>query len=117
MVILQISFTGCKPLIKAVDTDFYTGEFVPERYRSVEHILPKSKGGKNNISNYAMTSSDINGKRGNMSLTDWILRYPIFLNNMKNYVNKYFNTEIKGVEHGKEVAKTIKDKYNIDLLA
>ena len=87
----NISFIGCRPLLKEIDTDFYTGKFVSEKYRSVEHIKPKSKGGKDNISNYAMSDRLINSERGNMPLENWIKIHPDYLQNMKNYVKKYWD--------------------------
>jgi len=112
----QISFLGYKPITNNVDIDFYTGKFVPIKRRSIEHILPKSKGGKNNVRNYAMSDMLINSERGNMSMGDWLNIHPNFLQNMKNYVRKYFNFKIDNINHGEEVAKTVKEKYNIDLL-
>lgn len=114
---LLLSFCGCRALTSVIDTDFYTGRFVKESNRSVEHILPKSKGGKNNIKNYAMSNKKINSERGNMPMQSWIKLHPNFLKNMKNYVLKYFNKNIDGIKHGEEVAKTVKEKYGIDLLA
>lgn|SRR5574344_64363 len=112
-----LSFCGYKPLTSVVSTDFYTGKFVKEKCRSVEHILPKSKGGKNNIRNYAMSDKNINSERGNMSMQSWLSIHPDFLQNMKNYVKKYFNLKIDNINHGQEVVKTVKEKYHIDLLA
>lgn len=112
----NIPFIGCKDLLKEVDIDFYTGKFVPKKFRSTEHIKPKSKGGRNNILNYAMSDRQINSERGNMSLDKWIKIHPDYLQNMKNYVKKYWNIKILGVNHGEEVNNTVKKISNIDLL-
>lgn len=114
---MEISFLGCKPLTSKIDTDFYTGKFVDKCHRTVEHITPKSKGGRSNIKNYAMTDSYINSKRSNTDMQGWLDKNPSFLDNMKNYVKKYFKLKILGINHGEEIAKTVKKKYNIDLLA
>lgn len=117
MINTCLSFLGFKPLTDNVCTDFYTGKFVKPKFRSVEHILPKSKGGKNNIRNYAMSDRQVNSERGNMPMKSWLNIHPDYLQNMKNYVKKYMGFNIDGIDHGKEVAKTVNEKYHIDLLA
>lgn len=112
----KVSFLGCKPLIDTVDTDFYTGKLVKVKNRSVEHILPKSKGGKNNIINYAMSDKTVNSERSNMSMQSWLNIHPDYLENMKKYVKKYWNTTILDVKHGQEVNKTLNKKYGINLI-
>lgn len=114
--IFNVSFIGCKELMREIDTDFYTGRFVPEKFRSTEHIKPKSKGGGNNILNYAMSDREVNSERGNMPLEKWIKIHPDYLQNMKNYVKKYWNIKILGVNHGEEVNNTVRRISNIDLM-
>lgn len=110
-----ISFLGHKELLDKIDTDFYTGKRVQRQHRTVEHILPKSFGGENNISNYAMVDSYINSQRSNIGLKNWILLHPEYLKNMKKYVLKYWDTIIDNVKHGQEVNNTVKKLTNIDL--
>lgn len=111
----NIGFEGHKELLDKVDTDFYTGKVVDRQHRTVEHILPKSKGGMNDIKNYAMTDIFINTKRTNTDLKKWLTIHPEYLENMRNYINKYWNTLIDHVFHGREVNKTVKKLINIDL--
>ncbi len=51
---------------------------------------------KSNIFNYAMTDRFINSERGNMPLANWISIHPEYLQNMKNYVKKYWNKQAFG---------------------
>lgn len=113
---LQISFLGYKPITRHISMDFYTGEFVNKEDRSIEHIVPKSKGGRNNPINYAMVSKHINSLRGNMDLDVWLKLHSEYLDNMKRYIKKYWNFKIKNKSHGQEVAKTVLKAYNINLL-
>jgi len=109
-----IHFGSHKQLLNSIDTDFYTGKFVDRNHRSTEHILPKSKNGKSNIKNYAMTDIFVNSKRSNYSLEQWLYIHPDYLENMRAYIEKYWNTIIDKVKHGKEVKKTLK-KLNIEI--
>lgn len=105
---MQIVFLGCRELTRKIDTDFYTGKYVPLKQRSTEHILPKSKGGRSLITNYAMTDVKLNSLRGNLNLKEWLEIHPDYLNNMKSYIKKYWNTPLKGVRYGKEIQRTLK---------
>lgn len=108
-------FMGHHELIKKVSIDFYTGRFVEFNNRSTEHIVPKSKGGISNIKNYVMTDRIVNSDRGNMDLIDWFNIHPNFIQNAKNYITLNLNLKIDGVNHGKEVLKTLIEKYGLDL--
>ena len=111
----NLSFKGCKALTKGVEIDFYTGRYVEPRKRTTEHIIPKSKGGRNDIRNYAMVETSINTERGNKPLLYWLKEHPDYLENMKTYVLIYWNKLINGVRHGEEVAKTVKKIIGIDI--
>ena len=112
-----INFLGYRPITIKVDTDFYTGKFVKIQHRTIEHIVPHSKGGKSIPENYAMTDTYINSKRGNMEMDEWLNLNPKYLDNMKKYVLKYWNLIINKKKHGEQVAKTVLEHYNIDLLS
>lgn len=45
--------------------DFYTGEPLPYEFMSIDHVLPKSLGGPNNVANYVPTTGAVNSKKGN----------------------------------------------------
>lgn len=108
-------FTSYKPLTEKVSTDFYTGKGLSKKRKSIEHLLPKSKGGVSTLSNYAVTDKAINNARGNMDMNKWLRIHPDYLQNMKNYVKKYLSLVINGLNHGEEVYKTVKKISGIDL--
>ncbi len=45
--------------------DQYTGKKLKEEDASIDHVLPRSKGGKNNWENVVITRKEINYKKGN----------------------------------------------------
>lgn len=59
-----------KGLIK-VKYSFYGGKLNPKKL-SIEHIIPRSKGGKNCQSNYVLVNSSQNSDRGNSPLNHYI---------------------------------------------
>ena len=111
---MKVNFTGHHVLLTKIDTDFYSGKFVPLAQRSTEHILPKSKGGKNNIVNYAMVERNLNSDRGNIPLKQWLNIHPDFLQNMQNYIKKYWDIIIDGKQYGKEIQQTL-SKMDINI--
>jgi hypothetical protein len=42
---------------------FYTGQPVPFEKMCIDHVVPKSKGGENNIYNYVLTSQRLNAQK------------------------------------------------------
>ncbi len=44
---------------------FYTGEKLTENEMIIDHVIPKSKGGKDSVYNYVITSQRINTKKNN----------------------------------------------------
>lgn len=52
------------------DTCAYTGKKLKPSERSMEHIVPKSKGGKKEWKNIVLAHRDVNSKRGNKSLEE-----------------------------------------------
>ncbi len=63
------SFTG-KPSKDAIylrdgGVDQYTGKKLKRDEATIDHVLPKSKGGKDEWENLALTSKDINSRKGN----------------------------------------------------
>lgn len=108
-------FTSYRPLTEKVNIGFYTGKRLSKKRKSIEHLLPKSKGGRSTLSNYAVADKKTNNLRGNMDLREWLRLNPQYLDNMKNYVKEYTGLVIRGLNHGEEVWKTVKKVYGIDL--
>lgn len=114
---MQVSFGGhYRPITSRITTDFYTGLFVDRDRRSVEHLVPRSKGGRDEVQNYVMVDAELNRQRDNMSLHQWLKLHPNYIRNMKRYVIKYWNILFNGNPHGESVAQTVKRAYGIDLL-
>lgn len=114
---MQVSFCGYyRPITSRITTDFYTGLFVDRDRRSVEHLVPRSKGGRDEVRNYVMTDAEVNKQRDNVSLHQWLKLHPEYIRNMKRYVKKYWNILFDGCSHGESVAQTVKRAYGIDLV-
>lgn len=43
----------------------YTGQILDKKSSTVDHVLPKSKGGSNDWTNLVLTSKDLNSRKGN----------------------------------------------------
>ena len=72
---------------------------------SLEHLLPKSKGGKTDLSNLVLASKRNNQLRGNQPIS----RY-INLEAMQTYINQFKNVKVKdfnGNEYIKGLLQTI----------
>ena len=114
----NVSMLGyCPPLLRSVSTDFYTGKYVLETRRTVDHIKSRASGGQSHVSNYAMTSASINQEKGSMSLNEFISKHPEYFKNMREYVLKYWDLRVKNIRnYGQVVYNNIKKTSNIDLL-
>lgn len=52
--------------------DFYDGSLLSKDTLTLEHILPKSKGGKTTLNNLVLTSYNNNMRRGNRDIRQFI---------------------------------------------
>lgn len=69
---------------------FY-GDTLTKSTVTLEHLKPKSKGGKNTLSNYVLASKRRNELRGNRDIT----RYATS-ENVINYLTQFLNVEKEG---------------------
>lgn len=53
---------------------------------TAEHLQPKSKGGKDRISNYICDCAECNSARGNTDFYDWIQTLPEFEEKLQDYI-------------------------------
>lgn len=53
---------------------------------TAEHLLPKSKGGKDRISNYICDCAECNSRRGNTDFYNWIQTLPDFEEKLQDYI-------------------------------
>ena len=83
---------------------FY-GDRLDKNNVSLEHLLPKSKGGKTELSNLVLASKEKNNLRGNKPITKFIN-----LEAMQTYINQFKNVKVKdfnGNEYIKGLLQTI----------
>lgn len=94
-----------KGLIK-VKYSFYGGKLNPKK-ASIEHIIPRSKGGKNLQSNYVLVNASQNADRGNSPLLHYIdwEAVGIYLKQFEGVKIKNFN----GDEYIKEILAAINE--------
>lgn len=83
---------------------FY-GDRLNSKNVSLEHLLPRSKGGKTELSNLVLASKEKNQIRGNQPIS----RY-INLEAMQTYINQFKNVKVKdfnGNKYVKDLLQTI----------
>lgn len=58
---------------KIKDNNFcwYCGKELPPSELTIDHVFPRSKGGKNNMDNIIMACKSCNSSKGNMDLFEW----------------------------------------------
>lgn len=79
---------------------------------SVEHILPQSKGGKDEMSNFGGAGARVNAERGNIDFTEQIKIVPQTVVNSQKYVDALTSLVKKGI-----FVKTGNSTYYIDSFA
>ena len=111
IVISQISFEN-KSILKTeyergripLKRDI-TGHKLKKGYESVDHTIPKSKGGKSNLYNYSLMDSIANNKRGNKPIKPFI-----DLESLVEYVSVMLDVktpDLDGVDYVKKWLKTL----------
>ena len=81
------------------------GENLTRKNVSVEHIQPVSEGGKNDLNNLALTSSEANNKRGVRNLKGFLTPEKIY-----RYLSQ-FKFIIPGVFDGFRYIKLLENKF------
>ena len=64
---------------------------------TIEHIKPRSEGGRNMVSNYMLECGGCNHERSSIPLGDWVDSHP----EMKENTQKYIDEVIKRINDGK----------------
>jgi len=98
-------------LLPSVKVDIYGKKLTPKT-ATIEHIIPKSSGGKSNLSNYALANAQDNMKRG----SDSILKHTT-IENIKKWLDQFNgvkNDGFNGDEYIKNFKKNLK-KINIEV--
>ena len=81
------------------------GDKLTKKTVSLEHVLPKSKGGKTELDNLALASIRTNNMRGNKPLNDYLTT-----KNLVRYINQFMNIktpEFDGTKYIKGLIATI----------
>ena len=94
------------------------GDVLSKENLSVEHLLPKSKGGKSSDLNFALASKRNNNARGNMPLVDFASKDTLleYLEQFKGIFVKKGHRRFNGDKYADGIKKTVK-KLGIDLEA
>jgi len=105
----QVSFGYCPQLKNVVSLDAYTGKTLHREERTLEHIKPHSKKGRdiNNIGNLLITERDINGQRKNTRFDKWLNDRPEIVKNIQDYLNKLRGLKVDGIDYVEELKKTL----------
>ena len=93
-MIRAISFGYSKFLKDIIDIDAYTGKDLNRGQRSIEHIKPKSHGGSNSLENYLVVDRTLNSNRGNLDFDKWLAKFPEFIKNIQDYLDK-----VRGIKY------------------
>ncbi len=103
-----ISFSSKKSFKKKFQRCSYSGElFEKHNSRTIEHIIPLSKGGKNEYSNYLVVKKSWNEKRSSIPLDEFIKENPEVAENIVRTVNAMEGKTIEGINWSDEVKKTL----------
>ena len=90
-----------------------TGHVLQKDYITVDHTIPKSKGGKSNLYNYSLMDSFVNNKRGNKPLKSFVdleslVEYISVMLDVKtpdldgaDYIKKWLKTLLKAFKENK----------------
>jgi hypothetical protein len=88
--------------LPTVKKDIYGKEIINE---TVEHIIPKSKGGKSNLFNYAIANAEDNFKRG----SDDIMEHTT-IDNVYNWFKQFVNVKLPHLD-GQEYIRITAKKF------
>lgn len=64
---------------------------------SIEHILPRSEGGQNELANYGVARAKINSSRKSIPLEEWAELHPEVKKNCQKYIDKLIDLYHAGV--------------------
>ena len=108
-----ISFCGINSVLKthykkgnlpSVKKDIY-GDKITDP--SIEHIIPKSKGGPSKLYNYAIANAKTNSLRGSRDIMEFTT-----VDNVKQYLRQFVNVRLKdfnGLNYVKDIIQTFRD--------
>lgn len=86
--------------------DFYDGSLLNKDTLTLEHILPKSKGGKTTLTNLVLTSYNNNMRRGNRDIRQYINKEAAL--QYLEEASKIKTHDINGAEYTKSIINKLK---------
>ena len=111
MFVAGVSFGARSVLKRDFDAGYIplkrdiTGQKLQKGYASIDHTIPKSKGGKSEINNYSLMDVVINNKRGSKPIKQYI-----DLESLIEYIRVFLDLKtpnIDGIEYLKGWLKTL----------
>ncbi|MCM1072852.1 MAG: hypothetical protein NC334_03500 [Bacteroides sp.] len=78
---------------------------------SVEHILPQSKGGADEMYNFGGAGTRVNAERGNIDFTEQLVRVPETSENSQKYVDGLINQVKRGIFRKNNVSTSYVDEF------
>lgn len=107
--ILKTNFIKGK--LPSVKYGFY-GDRLNNKNVSIEHLKPKSKGGKSTLDNFVLASKEKNNLRGNKDIRNFAQR-----ENILNYLYQFMGIKLPNFNGDKYIADIIRtlNKLGIDL--
>lgn len=103
----KLSFSVNSSLKSDVEFDAYTGKELSRRDRTIDHIVTKSRGGRDEVSNYLVTAEQINHDRGNTRLDVWLKHHLDFIPNIQKYLDRLKGKKLQEQGYVKEVTETL----------
>ena len=91
-----------KGLLPTVQYDI-AGHRLTKKNVSLDHIIPKSKGGKSCTENYMLATRKFNWDRGNEPLMQWVTP-----ENLIRYLNQFIGIRVKGFVGNEYIASVLK---------
>jgi hypothetical protein len=88
-----------------------SGRKLTKKNVTLDHIIPKSKGGKSVTGNYMLAEKKFNSERGADPLKDWAT-----MDGIIKYLNQFIGIKIKGFsgnEYITEVLKTLERAHEL----
>lgn len=110
------SFCSKRTFKKQFKTCAYSGEgFEQHDTKTLEHIIPQSKGGKNEYSNYLIVKRSVNSRRSSKPLDEFIKENPEVKQNIIDTVKSKEGKIIEGINWADEVKKTLFKAIGYDI--
>ena len=115
-VINKINFSSKKTFKKLFNTCAYSGENFEQRdTKTIEHVVPQARGGKNEYSNYLIVKRSVNQNRSNIPLGEYIKSHPEMKDNIIKTVNSMDGQIIEGINWSDEIKKTLTGEIGYDI--